>query len=152
MLTRNENLALLINPNDCGTCDDKNMKSLLRRIEEHRHSKKRFGWPVKRRRIIAFHGGNTIQDLCKSIRLANGTTVCHEIIRYDEIEGGRARSTCVLCDNSKQGGKCQTRYWCSICKVPLCCTRKKSNEVGSDNIIMRESCFELWHRADNLIT
>lgn len=96
-------------------------------------------WPVKSCRVKAFNS-----DALTRLRLHRSNAFAHSALRNSHV-GRRSeakkesRLSCAMC--SKTNKSKNTLWHCSSCKVPLC-TAVSTGET--------RSCFEIWHRAEDL--
>ena len=67
----------------------------------------------------------------------------HRKVSIKDVHPTKNRKKCALCAKGNMKYR-QTSFMCSICEVPLCV-----RPYGKRN--SNESCFELWHKAENLM-
>ena len=104
-------------------------------LELLRHEKQ---WPRKRERMKQFL---EVKDL-DILRQYNSRGVCHEAVILKD-ESKESRKKCVLCCIDNIGRN--TRYYCSICLVPLCTTVFRGVDGEGTN-----TCFKRWHTCSDL--
>lgn len=123
-------------------------------LQKMNSAKAKGQWPLKSGRLSKFHKDKLgfLQRLRKHKSLSfHHTPVKNELSSKGEV----LRSTCPLCCDEKRSVKRQTRYKCSTCEVPLCCTAIGDRDIdGADKDITEataKSCFALWHECTNLV-
>ena len=95
-------------------------------------------WPQKRDRIKQFQDINGLNKL----RQHQSHGVDHKPMLVTDLSK-ESRKKCVLCCNGIDARN--TRYYCSICFVPL-----RTTVFCGVNSDIKNTCFKHWHRCTDL--
>ena len=84
---------------------------------------------------------NVFSTELNDLRLHHSRVFCHEVQQFEQNSRRTMRTSCVLCRTKST--RRETRFYCSICRVPLCITPLGKSSPAS-------TCFKKWHNSVNL--